>query len=224
MRRSLRIAISALLVSMTLLGCAGRSVPVSISTEQGPTPQAELAIPEATTPEDLTIPEAVAPEERMKAYPSPGEYVAFSLSAAQKLITRVGEQKDYRVVHPEVYNLGGITAIHGLVHDRQRRDLILVGRYDPDRQPLTLDDFAVALRARFIHGKWPLLSIDPTEQTRKTVMQAVRTEGGIEDTQFDADFFNADYRLKRIGMGLIPVAVPGLKTYWDLSMDEAKQR
>src|SRR5919109_303515 len=124
----------------------------------------------------------------MKTYPSPGEYVAFSLSAAQGLITKVeGGQKNYRVVHPEVYNLGGITAIHGLVHDWQRHDLILVGKYDPERQPLTLDDFAVALRARFIHGQWPLLSIDPTEQTQAIEMQTVRTEGGIEDTQFGAD-------------------------------------
>jgi len=226
MRGIPRIELIGLLVSMTLLGCAGRSVPVSISTEQGRAPRAELTLPpEAPTPEELTMPEAVAPEERMKAYPSPGEYVAFSLNVAQTLITRVeGGQKNYRVVHPEVYNLGGITAIHGLVHDRQKRDLILVGKYDPDRQPLTLDDFAVALRARFIYGKWPLLSIDPIEQTEATAMQTVRTEGGIEDTQFGADLFDADYRLKRIGMGLLPAAVPGLNTYWDLGEKRVKQR
>ena len=54
----------------------------------------------------------------------------------------------------------------------------------------------VALRARFIHGKWPLVSIDPTEETKKTDMQIVRFEGGIEETQFGQDLFDADYRLK----------------------------
>jgi len=191
-------------------------------TGQEPTPRAELTLPEATTPEELETPEAVAPEERMKAYPSPGEYAAFSLSVAQKLVTRVGQKTTVRCI-PRSTTWAASLRFHGLVHDRQRRDLILVGKYDPERQPLTLDDFAVAVRARFIHGKWPLLSIDPTEPTQATVMQTVRTEGGIEDTQFGADLFDADYRLKRIGMGLLAAAVPGLNTYWDLNVERAKQ-
>jgi tetratricopeptide (TPR) repeat protein len=132
-------------------------------------------------------------------------------------------QKDYRKTHPEVFTLGGITKIRGLVYDRENKDTILVGERDPERAILTLDDFVVALRARFIHGKWPLVSIDPTEETEKTNMQIVRFEGGIENTQFGQDFFDADYRLKRIGMGLLPSGIPGFKTYWDLGMERAKR-
>jgi hypothetical protein len=164
----------------------------------------------------LGVPPAVAPEERMKAYPSPGEYVAFSLSVAQQKIIGVPTGQNYRVVYPEIYNLGGINQIHGLIYDRQTKDVILVGKYDPARQPLTLDDFAVALRARFIHDKWPLVSIDPTEETEKTQLQIVRFEGGIEDTQFGVDLFDADYRLKQIAMGLLPSGVPGVQSGWDL--------
>ena len=151
------------------------------------------------------------------------EYIAFSLKVAQKRIISTPEGKDYRKLHPEVFTLSGITAIKGLVYDRKTGDVILVGQRDPERAPLTLDDFVVALRARFIYGKWPVVSIDPTEETKRTNMQIVRFEGGIEDTQFGKDLFDADYRLKRIGMGLLSPGIPGLETYWDISMKRAKE-
>ena len=149
------------------------------------------------------------------------EYIAFSLKVAKERIISTPEAKDYRRLYPEVFNLGGITTIKGLVYDRKTGDVILVGQRDPKRAKLTLDDFVVALRARFIYRKWPLVSIDPTPQTKETNMQIVRFEGGIEDTQFGQALFDADYRLKRIGMGLLSPGVPGLKTYWDLGMEEA---
>ena len=152
------------------------------------------------------------------------EYIAFSLKVARDRIVSTPKGKDFRKAHPEVFTLGGITKIRGLVYDRKNEDVILVGKRDPDRSILTLDDFVVALRARFIHGKWPLVSIDPTPETKKTDMQMVRFEGGIEDTQFGEDLFDADYRLKKIGMGLLPSGVAGLATYWDLGMERAKER
>lgn len=152
------------------------------------------------------------------------EYVAFSLKAAQEKITSTPKGEDYRKLYPEVFTLGGITAVKGLVYDQKTGDIILVGERDTDRAILTLDDFVVALRARFIHGKWPLVSIDPTPDTEKTNMQTVRFEGGIEDTQFGEDLFDADYRLKQLGMGLLPSGVAGLKTYWDLGMERARER
>ena len=146
------------------------------------------------------------------------EYVAFSLKMAQKMILSEGKAS------PEVFNLGGITAVKGLVWDRKTGDVILVGQKDPRRATLTLDDFVVALRARFIRNQWPLVSIDPTEETKKTNMQIVRFEGGIEGTQFGEDLFEADFRLKKIGMGLLPPGIPNLKTYWDLAMEKAKEK
>jgi len=106
------------------------------------------------------------------------EYIAFSLKVAKERIISTPEAKDYRRLYPEVFNLGGITAIKGLVYDRKTGDVILVGQRDPKRAKLTLDDFVVALRARFIYRKWPLVSIDPTPQTKETNMQIVRFEGG----------------------------------------------
>lgn len=148
--------------------------------------------------------------------PLPGEHIAFSLGVAQERIRAAGSGRDWRTADPELFRLGGINKVVGLVIDRQRPDIILVGHHDPDRPPLTLDDFAVALRARFVHGAWPLVSIDPTEETKRTGLQRVRMEGGIEDTAFGADLLDADYRLKRIGMGLLPAGVPNFETYWEL--------
>jgi hypothetical protein len=51
--------------------------------------------------------------------------------------------------------------------------------------------------------------MDPTEKTKKTGMLNVRFEGGIEDTQFGVDLLEADYRLKRITMGLLASGIPG---------------
>lgn len=148
------------------------------------------------------------------------EYVAFSLKVVQERLTQAkGGTSD-----PELLNLGGMTAVRGLVYDRERGDPILVGERDTDRPALTLDDFVVALRARFIHGQWPVVSIDPTPDTPKTDRQFVRFEGGIADTAFGQTLFEADYLLKRVGMGLIPSGVPGLKSDWDLFTEWAQRQ
>ena len=151
------------------------------------------------------------------------QLIAFSLRRAMERIQSL-EGKDYRKIHPEIFHLGYITKIRGLVYDRQKKDIILVGERDPDRAILTLDDLVVALRSRLIHGKWPLISIDPTPETKRTNLQHVRSEGGIENTAFCEDLFDADYRLKKMGMGLLPSGVDGLRTYWDLSVEEIRQK
>jgi tetratricopeptide (TPR) repeat protein len=158
----------------------------------------------------------------MPTTPSPGEYIAFSLRIAQQKIGAVTDRRDYRVVHPEVYQLGGINQVQGLVYDRETQDVILVGQYTPDRPWLTLDDFAVALRARLLHGAWPTVSIDSTEYTARTGMQRVRFEGGIEETQFGADLFEADYRLKQLAIGLLPLGIPGLMSSWERGEESLK--
>lgn len=148
------------------------------------------------------------------------EYVAFSLKVAQEGIVSTLRGEDYCKLYPEVFTFGGITAVRDLVYDRQTGDIILVGERILERAVLTLDDFVVALRARFILAKWPLGIIDPIEETE---IQIVRLEGGIEDTQFGEDLFDANYRLKRMGIGLLSSGVPGLQTYWDLGMGRAKE-
>jgi len=162
-------------------------------------------------------PMAVSPEEQMKSFPDPGDHVGFSLKVSEGLIKGLLDRENYRSVYPEVYTLGGINEIHGLVYDGETGDIILVGKHDPQRQPITLDDLSVALKSRLVHAEWPLVSVDPTKETSDTDMQSVRFEGGIENSQFGADLLDADYtRLKRIGLGLLPPGID-IESYWDLA-------
>ncbi|MBM3236667.1 tetratricopeptide repeat protein [Candidatus Poribacteria bacterium] len=150
------------------------------------------------------------------------EYIAFSLGVAQKRIETSGGT-DWRKEQPEVFTLGGITKIRGLVYDRKTVDMILVGERDPKRPILTLDDLAVALRALFIYNQWPLVSIDPTPDTKKTNMQHVRYEGGIENTAFGLDMFDADLRLKKIAQGQLESGAVGLMSVWDMNIESMKR-
>ncbi|MBF0608913.1 MAG: tetratricopeptide repeat protein [Magnetococcales bacterium] len=156
-------------------------------------------------------------EYRDDECPSSAEYIAFSLNAARKRMEGFKAEDDFRVTAPGVFNIGCINKIHGLVYDREARDIIIVGKHEPKRAVVTLDDLVVVLRARFVHSKWPLVSIDPTPDTEKTNMQLVRFEGGIEDTQFGEDLFDADFRLKKISFGLLPSSVDEVDSYWNLS-------
>ncbi len=149
------------------------------------------------------------------------EYIAFSLLAAR---SAVASSADYRAEAPTIFKLAGINQVVGLVSDQESGDLILVGRNDPERAPLTLDDLVVALRARFVHGRWPVVSIDPDAETPRTQVQQVRFEGGIENTEFGRDLLGADYLLKKLGMGLAAIGVTGISSYWDLSTREMGSR
>jgi len=141
------------------------------------------------------------------------QYTAFSLKVAQQRIQQVG--RDWRASDSDLVNLAGINQVEGFVYDQEAGDLILVGTKQPGRTALTLDDLAVALRARFRYNEWPLVSIDPLPDTEKTGQQYVRFEGGIQETAFGQALFEADYRLKQMAMGLEPTGVAGLATAWD---------
>jgi TPR repeat len=164
----------------------------------------------------LNTPMAVSSEEKMKEYPSPGNFIAFSLSKACSIIKNTSVYEDYRTIHQEVYNLGGINHLKGIVIDSSTNDLILVGHYNPDREPITLDDFVVALRSRFVIKEAPLVSLDPTSNKLKDGILTVRFEGGIENTQFGADLLQADYILKQLCMGYVPLGIPSMKSYFEI--------
>ena len=172
------------------------------------------------------------------------EYIAFSLKVTQQMILSTPQDKDYRKQHPAVFTLGGITAMKGLVYDRKTGDLILVGQRDPERAILTLDDFVVALRAWFIHGKWPLVSydptptrinksktgktylsvsIDPTPDTEKTQMQVVHFEGGIEDTQFGQDLLNSYCHLLQLKEGIVYSGIDVVKSYREIFIEQGEK-
>ncbi|MBD3334954.1 MAG: hypothetical protein GF355_05510 [Candidatus Eisenbacteria bacterium] len=139
-------------------------------------------------------------------------FVAVSMDRARMELEAGAQSK-------EIDRLGGMTHPIGLVYDRTRDDLILVGERVPGEDPVEVDDFAVALRAVLRHGTVPLVSIDRPAQSGKTGRQTVRFEGGIENTQFGADLFQADVILKRLGLGELKADVWGVPSYFDLTAE-----
>lgn len=150
---------------------------------------------------------------------SAGQYVAYSLKVSKQRVERAGE--NWRQKESEVFTLAGINHVEGFVYDKESGDLILVGQHEEGRAPLTLDDLVVALRARFRYNEWPLVSINPTPETEKTKVQHVRFAGGIHETEFGQAMFDADYRLKQMGMGLVEPGISGLRTTWERRVAEA---
>jgi hypothetical protein len=150
-------------------------------------------------------------------------YKAFSLSEAQKKILSAPQCIDYRSTYENVFTFDGITTVEALVIDRTAQDMIMIGREDRTRQSLTLDNFVTALRCRFVHQKWPLVSFEPTEGTEQTGVLRVRFEGGVKDTQFGMYLYNADYFFKKLILGRTTSNVPEVKSYWDLGMEKMKE-
>jgi hypothetical protein len=138
-----------------------------------------------------------------------GEVRAFSLREADHQLGW-GES-----LNRDLRSLAGITRIAGMVFDRETRDVILVGKVLEGQPQATLDDLAVALRARLIKNQYPLVSIDMAEETFETRRQVVRFLGGIENTQFGSDFLESDIILKKYSLDLLQ-PVPGTSSYLKL--------
>ena len=143
-------------------------------------------------------------------------FVAYSLKQAERQLRQDPAPAG------DVRTLGGMTRLAGLVYDRPQQDLILVGQVAPGERGITVDDLAVAIRARLVANQWPLVSIDRTHDTPATGMQTVRFEGGVAGSSYGTDLLQADIVLKKMGLGLAPQAGSGIRSYVDLSADDAR--
>jgi tetratricopeptide (TPR) repeat protein len=151
-------------------------------------------------------------------------FVSYSINASEKQVKRaLAAGEDFRKTAPAMFLLGGITRPVAVVYDSTTEDWILVGERDPKSGILTLDDWVVALRARFLHSdRDPGCTIDPRGSADTATMQEVRFFGGIERTHFGEVCFEADWLMKRIGLGLERVPVAGLSTYYDLAVERTR--
>ena len=161
----------------------------------------------------LAVSALVNPSARADTLPV-GIYQAFSLREA---VTAWRHGKHTK----ELADFAGISRFIGAVHAADG-DIILIGRVGRigiGRQPkASFDDFAVALRSAELHGNSPpYVSIDPTEQTTASGLQAVNFGGGIENTQWGMDFLNADIFLKMYSLGQVQAltAIPQYRAMLD---------
>jgi hypothetical protein len=123
-------------------------------------------------------------------------FIAFSLREAALRI-HTGQRS------PELSNLGGITRVGGFVQDREGGDIILFGLVNRSLPEATLSDLVTALRARILYDDWPLVSIDPTQDTETTKLQSVRFDGHLENTTYGRSFLDSDITLKRYSLELL---------------------
>lgn len=133
-------------------------------------------------------------------------FLAFSLREAQR-ISRNRSQGNR-----ELSNLGGMTRIIGMIHDRETEDLIIVGKICPELPEILLEYLVVALRSRVIHDEWPMVSIDTTPESSVTHLQKVNFSQGIRDTHFGRILLDCDLLLKSYALGLV-TEIPSVKSY-----------
>lgn len=153
---------------------------------------------------------------------------AFSMSAAQATIEHsIDSEQFFRTEHIGTYQLGGITRPMAVILDRQKGDWILLGERNPNNAILTLDDLAVALRARyFFPADDPGVTIVPQFDTQsnptgfsKTSMAPrlpIQFFAGVEGTRFGKVCFDADWLLKRVSVNREDLGVRELETLYDL--------
>ena len=137
-----------------------------------------------------------------------GDFIAYSLKIAEQRMKKEGKSSS------QVMKLGDITAIAGMVYDEKNRDLLIVGQSNKGQPEITLDDLVVALRTMLPQPDPPLVSIDRTPDTKKTGKQAVVFKGKIENTQFGRDLLEADIKLKKIALDLLPSDLWGIESYF----------
>jgi len=147
-------------------------------------------------------------------------FLAFSMKVAEARTRRAGG-----AAGPTITRLGHISRIAGAIVDPTTRDCILVGERDPSLPELHLDDFVVFLRGVFLYDdkEAPGVTIDPAGHDPRHSAQRVRYFGHVENTRVGLVFFESDYLMKRIGLGLQPARVRGLRTYFELAVEEARQ-
>ena len=140
-------------------------------------------------------------------------YVAYSLNAAEASVRKA--QRDHSDFRQDrgLYGLGGMSRPKALFFDPTTNDWILLGERSIDGGDLTLDDFAVALRTRFLYpDSDPGVTIDPVLPTGGSLhsrvdwdlvkRQNVRFFGSLKNTRFGQTCYEADWLMKRIGLGL----------------------
>ena len=150
-------------------------------------------------------------------------YKAFSLKNAQKMIMNNTIGADFRETMPQVLTLAGITRPSGLVYDSEGHDIIIVGTEDSRFPVLTIDDFISALKAKLVLRQWPLVSLEPDDNTDRDNQLIVRFKGGLADTSFGKYLLEADYEFKKMVLGTHSIKADGFKSYWEIGMEMVKK-
>jgi len=128
--------------------------------------------------------------------PDSSRYIAFSLKQA---FNAIGDNSK----SPLIKELAGINRVFGYLYDDGTDDIILIGGKYSSLPSANIEELIVALRSRIIYDEWPLVSIDPVEETTVSNLQEVRFAGHIHNTSLGDKLFRADVLLKEYSLGII---------------------
>lgn len=145
-------------------------------------------------------------------------YSCYSMKVAAQIL-----RENPSASSEELRRLGFITQPVGVVVDSVNQDLILVGKQDAQLPPQYLDDFVVALRAanEFGNKESPGVSIDP-DTSGRSQQYTVNYFGGVENTRFGRICYEADYLLKKLALGKLPIGVNGVMSPWARELEWIK--
>ena len=163
-------------------------------------------------------------------------FVAYSMKVAQERVEMaVKSAEDFRKKQPDLFLLGSITKPQMIVIDTNRDDFILVGERDGKSPIITLDDFVVALRARYLHPDVdPGVTIDlrPCDSCAAisnihlcihSTIQDVRYFAGVENTRFGHVCYESDWLMKLAGLGF-EILLPDLPSRYELRTEEYRNK
>lgn len=151
------------------------------------------------------------------AFAQAGTFVAFSLKEAQR------QMQTQAPVDSNLLEVGGITRPFAVVYDADHDDMIIIGEAVAGEEGITLDDLVVAMRAVIVREVWPEVDMYVTTKNQSKNKQAIRYEGGIENTQFGKNLQEGDVVLKRLVMGFLSTEVWGFKSYFALRLEHMKK-
>ncbi len=233
-------AARALLALACILSPAGCSRSVYQCARPSPMhlPETPVARPEnPTSPESFETPRAH----------DTGEEVCLSLRA----LVREAEiaSSSGRDIREEAKNLAGIGRLEAFLVDKETGDVVLVGRRNPRRPNVHLDDLVVNLRAVWRGEPDPYCSLDPRPQDVAGVNSLLLAAGGVATLAEMRQLFGrlratwghqrvvvggtprgcrqahvmveADYDMKKVSLGL--ERIPGIRSYLDEVIEDARR-
>lgn len=110
---------------------------------------------------------------------------------------------------------GELRRIHGLLIDRAKGDVSLVGSAEGKGPAIDIDDIIVALQSVWRDGASPMCSLDPDPRDLYGPQRTV--VGGVpRSSHFAKAMIDADYAMKRVTFGAVPSPVPGFQSWKDL--------
>lgn len=145
-----------------------------------------------------------------------GPFRLVSLRSLVRAINAAAGQLD-RIDEPS-RSVANLSRIYGYMVDSQTRDVILIGGTSANAPSIKLDDLVTGVKAVYRDGVVPMISLDP-DPSDFAGPQKVRLSGVPSDSHFARIMVEADYEMKKIIFGALPIKAGNFRSQTDLMLD-----